>query len=908
VTPRPLLRSALAAALLLAAALPALALPPGVVQGPSVEGITEYRLGNGLRVLLFPDPSKQTTTVNVTYLVGSRNEGYGETGMAHLLEHLMFKGSKQHPKLADEMAQRFSAMNGTTYYDRTNYYETFPASKPTLEWALRMEADRMVASRIAKSDLDSEMSVVRNEFELGENKPTAVLFERMMSTAYLWHNYGNTPIGARSDIENVPIERLQAFYRTYYQPDNAVLLVAGKFDPDETLALIAKTFGAIPRPSRTIQATYTTEPTQDGERAVTLRRVGDVQVAGAVYHVPAATHPDYPAIAILSGVLGDTPSGRLYKALVEPGLATSVAAWDMALREAGSMAFLAEVPRDHDLEKAASVLAATVEGVSAAAPTAEEVDRARNQILRDLEIVLTDPGELGVALSEFIAVGDWRLLFLYRDAVEKVTPEQVLEVARKYLKTSNRTLGLFVPTEAPDRAEITAPPGVESLVSSYRGREALAAGEAFDPTPQNIAARTQVETLASGMKLALLSKQTRGSAVSAVLTLRMGDESSLEGRATVAALTAEMLTRGTASMSRQQIEDRLAELRAEMKVSADPQSVSVRIKARRDTLEPVLRLVADVLKSPVFPQSELDTLVKEEIADIEQHRSDPKVAGLNRLRRQLSPYPKGHPAYVGTFDENIEALRSVKRDDLVAFHEAFYGASDGLLSVVGDFDAAALRPLAAEIFGEWKSRTKYARIPERPVRTETAQDVLALPDKASAVFFAGAPLAFGQNDPDYPAFVLADYLLGGGFLNSRLATRIRQKEGLSYAVGSSTNASAFESRGTWLAYAMSAPENTKKAAAAVDEEVRRAIDQGFDAKEVADAKSGLLSERKGRRADDDYVAGLLVQRLHEGRPLDWDAGFDARIEKLGPAEVSEALRKRLDPKLITTIEAGDFSK
>lgn len=340
-TLRPLLRPAFAAALLLAAALPALALPPGVTQGPSVEGITEYRLGNGLRVLLFPDPSKQTTTVNVTYLVGSRNENYGETGMAHLLEHLMFKGSKQHPKLADEMAQRFSAMNGTTYYDRTNYYETFPASKETLEWALRMEADRMVASRIAKSDLDSEMSVVRNEFELGENKPSSVLFERMMSTAYLWHNYGNTPIGARSDIENVPIERLQAFYRTYYQPDNAVLLVAGKFDPDETLALVAKTFGAIPRPARTIQATYTTEPTQDGERAVTLRRVGDVQVAGAVYHVPAATHPDYPAIAILSSVLGDTPSGRLYKALVEPGLATSVAAWDMALEEAGSMAFLA---------------------------------------------------------------------------------------------------------------------------------------------------------------------------------------------------------------------------------------------------------------------------------------------------------------------------------------------------------------------------------------------------------------------------------------------------------------------------------------------------------------------------------------------------------------------------------------
>ncbi len=360
-TSRRLFRPVLAAACLLVCAAAARALPPGVTQGASVEGITEYELENGLRVLLFPDASKQTTTVNVTYLVGSRNEDYGETGMAHLLEHLMFKGTPTYPKLTDDMAQRFSAMNGTTYYDRTNYYETFPASPETLEWALRMEADRMVNSRIAKSDLDSEMSVVRNEFEIGENRPTSVLFERMMSTAYLWHNYGKTPIGARSDIENVPIERLQAFYRDHYQPDNAVLLVAGKFDPEPTLALIAETFGKIPRPARALEPTYTAEPTQDGERLVTLRRVGDVQVAGAVYHVPAATHPDYPAISILSGVLGDTPSGRLYKALVEPGLASSIAAWDMALREAGTMVFLAEVPLDHDLDTAAHTLSETVE-------------------------------------------------------------------------------------------------------------------------------------------------------------------------------------------------------------------------------------------------------------------------------------------------------------------------------------------------------------------------------------------------------------------------------------------------------------------------------------------------------------------------------------------------------------------
>lgn len=908
-TTRSLRRTAsiLAGALLASLSCVAAALPPGVTAGPSVEGISEYRLENGLRVLLFPDPSRQTITVNVTYLVGSRHENYGETGMAHLLEHLLFKGTEQHPNLTEEMSQRFSQTNGTTYYDRTNYFETFPASAETLDWTLRMEADRMVHSRIAKSDLDSEMSVVRNEFEIGENRPGSVLYKRMLSTAYLWHNYGNSPIGARSDIENVPIERLRAFYSKHYQPDNAVLLVAGKFDPEPTLEKIAEIFGVIPKPARTLEPTYTREPTQDGERSVTLRRVGDVQMAGAVYHVPAATHPDYPAVSILAFLLGDTPSGRLHRALVETGLATSVSAADIALREAGTLVFMAEVPADHDLEKAADAMLATVEGVPGEPPTAEEVGRARNEILRDLEIALTDPGEIGIHLSEFIAAGDWRLVFLYRDAIEKVTPEEVVASARRYLLPSNRTLGLFVPTPEPVRAEIPPPPEVSEVVAGYQGREAMKQGEAFEPTPQNIAARTATKKLEGGMQLALLPKQTRGEAVAATLRLRIGDEASLADRGALASIVASMLTRGTTTLSRQEIQDRLAELRAEMRVSADPQGVSVLMKARRDTIADVLRLVADVLRSPSFPQSELEQLVRQEATEVEQQKSDPNAVALNRLRRQLSPYPKGHPSYVGSFDEQIDDLRAVTRDGLVEFHEAFYGASDGLLAVVGDFDPNQIEPLARELFGEWKSRTPYARIPERPVRTEVAREVLQLPDKASAMVLAATPLGIGQRSSDFPAFVLADHLMGGGFLSSRLATRIRQQDGLSYGVGSSANLSPFEERGTWLVYAMSAPENAEKVARAADEEVRRVREKGFDEKEVADAKAGFVSERRGQRADDSYVAALLVERLHEGRPLDWDAGFESAVLALTAEQVSDAFRRNVEPEKITTVRAGTFA-
>src|SRR5579862_6339220 len=269
----------------------------------TVEGITEYRLDNGLDVLLFPDKTQPKVTVNITYLVGSRLEGYGETGMAHLLEHMLFKGTDRHAAIKNELADHGADFNGTTFYDRTNYFETLSAGDENLRFALELEADRMIHSKIAKSDLDSEMTVVRSEFEMGENSPMRVLEERVLSTAYLWHSYGRSTIGSRSDIEHVPIENLQAFYRKYYQPDNAVLVVAGNFDQAKTLTWIGETFGKIPKPTRQLSPTYTEEPTQDGEREVALRRIGEEQILMMAYHIPAGSHPDAAPLEVLAGIM-----------------------------------------------------------------------------------------------------------------------------------------------------------------------------------------------------------------------------------------------------------------------------------------------------------------------------------------------------------------------------------------------------------------------------------------------------------------------------------------------------------------------------------------------------------------------------------------------------------------------------
>src|SRR5438046_2819753 len=329
----------------------------------SLEGVTEYPLANGLRLLTLPDPGIDTATVHITYLVGSRHEGYGEKGMAHLLEHLLFKGSARHPNIKEEFTRRGARWNGTTSNDRTTYFETFAANDDNLAWAIEMEADRMVNSFVSRQHLDSEMSVVRNEFELGENNPGSVLFERMQQAAYPWHNYGNPIIGMRSDIERVPIDRLQAFYRTWYQPDNAVLIVAGRFDEGRALELVARHFGALPRPSRPLPALYTEEPTQDGERTVILRRSGDNPLVALMYRVPAGAHPDYAAVDVLTNVLGDTPSGRLHRALVQKGLASSVWGSERSLHDPGYVYFRAARDKSASLDKARDALIQAVESL-----------------------------------------------------------------------------------------------------------------------------------------------------------------------------------------------------------------------------------------------------------------------------------------------------------------------------------------------------------------------------------------------------------------------------------------------------------------------------------------------------------------------------------------------------------------
>jgi zinc protease len=705
----------------------------------------------------------------------------------------------------------------------------------------------------------------------------------------------------------VPIERLAAFYHKYYQPDNALLTVAGRFDATRALDLIAKSLGALPLPERKLDKTYTVEPTQDGEREVTLRRVGDSQAVMVVYHTPAATHPDSAALEVLGTILGDTPSGRLHKALVESNKAVGVGADQFELHDPGFLMVNVRLKQDQSLEEARAVTLKTIAGVVTEPPSKEEVDRAKARILKQVDLDLNDSESIGVTISEYAASGDWRLLYLDRDRVKSVTAEDVARVAKTYLKDSNRTVGVFIPTKSPDRTEVPAGPDPEALLKDYKGGTPMAEGEVFSATAANVEARVVRSKLPNGARLVLLPKKTRGGSVHAEVRLEFGDEHALFGKAETAQLTAAMLMRGAQSKTRQQIQDESDRLKARISVYGGGGSVTADIETIEANLPGALRLVAEVLREPVFPESEFAQLKQERIAGVESNKSEPQYLGFVELQRLMHPYPRGDVRYTGTPDEQIEDLRKVTLDEVRKFYTQFYGASHATLAINGQFAPADMQKLAADLLGNWQNPGGFTRVPTPYSKTAAADRKIETPDKQNALYVAGMNIRIKDDDPDYAAMLVGNYIFGGSG-GSRLFKRIRDREGLSYGIGSGFSVPPYEEGASFTVYAISAPQNTPKVDASFRDELARTVKDGFTPEEVAAAKKSWYDEEMVNRSDDYGLVSELLGHERYGRTFQWQAELETKVAALTPDQVSAAFRRYVDPAALTFVKAGDFKK
>lgn len=883
--------------------------PPKFVS--NIEGVKEYALENGMKVLLLNDQSQSNMVVNIVYNVGSKDEGYGEKGMAHLLEHMLFKSTKNLGDIKKQLTDKGGIANGTTWYDRTNYYEIFPSNDENLKWAIEMEADRMLNATILQSDLDKEFSVVRNEFEMGENNPVRIMMQNIFSQAYMWHNYGNSTIGSREDIERVKSETLRKFYEKYYQPDNATLIIAGKFDENNALKYIGDYFGILKKPARQLGGTYTVEPAQNGEKYFEIKRNNDSQIVAAGFHTSSYADKDYAALDAIIEILTADPSGYLYKNLVETKKVSAVWAWNPSLRDPGLMYFNFDVPKSNNLDEVANAVKKELDKVVTIQYTDEDLKRAKAKLLKNIESQKNNTIDFAIGLTEIVGAGNYKLAFLYRDQVEALTLEDINRVAQKYFKNNNRTIGVFRPSQNEERVipKEFRDQDIASLVQNYKGKALEKEPAPFETTIANLKKNVTEGVLSNGMKYAFINKELKGEKVEGTFRFMMSNENDLLGKGFTGSLFASLLKSGTQTRTKEQIQDQLDQMKSSLYFRSYGQNLYLNVSTYKQHLPKVMELIQDMLANSTFPQNELEKTVAETNTWLEGQLKDPEAIAGNELERMTSPYPKTSIFYTATLQEQIDGYKKVTRDQIVDFHKNIFGTSKGYGTLIGSFDAKSVATDLEKTFGKFVAKSSFVEVKPTFFETTKADKKIVTPDKENAVALGSLSFKMKKDHPDYPALLMANEILGsGGFLSARIPMRLREKEGISYGAGSYINVPMTNEVASWSYYAILNPTKRDAVENALKEEVAKALKDGFTQQELDDNKKSYANQRATMLGMDNTLINLVNTQLQFGVPLDNFDGENAKIQALKLDEVNKALKKYISLDRLTSVYAGDFNK
>lgn len=885
----------------------------------SVGAVTEYRLpANDLTVLLLPDHSAPVVTFMVTYRVGSRNEVTGTTGATHLLEHLMFKGSKNfHPGIGkgfDTLMDKVGGINNaTTWLDRTNYYENLPSDHLAL--AVELEADRMRGLLLREEDRRPEMTVVRNEFELGENDPASALDKEVTAAAFIAHPYHHSTIGWRSDIEKVSIEKLREFYDTFYWPDNAVVTVIGDFQPARALELVAKHFGPIPRAPKPIPPVYTEEPAQTGPRRVVVKRPGEIGVVQIAFKAPHARHPDHAPLEVLAAVLSEGKTSRLYRGLIDTNLAISADASKGFFHDDFLFTVNALLAPGVTHEQAEKTLLAEVEKVRTAGVTAAETERALNKLLARIAYLRDGSFAQAGQINEMIAVGDWTLYYTLLDKIKAVTPADVQRVAKAYLNTDQSTTGWFIPqTGKPGTAALPRPSaGGQARGPLYYRDPALpvpapAQAPAAAAAPAGGAAGSaQIAPQVRRRAIAGLDVQMLRTSIRDVVTIRgslaAGDVFNPAGNSAIADLTAGLLDKGTASRDKFAIAEILEQAGATLGFGTGTHTLNFSAKCLRRDLPLVLSLLAEQLRAPRFDAAEFAKL-KQQLAG--RHRRAMEDTDFRASRTfERAIFPAGHPNRPPAEEDYLAAVEAATLDEVRAFHAAHYGPTGGRIVLVGDVDEDAVARTLAEAFAGWTGGRPFPAARPAPALAAGRTVQVPMPGKTSVSVVIGQPSALQYRDPEYQKLNFATSVFGSGFFSARLLDIIRNREGLTYSITAQLASDTYGD-GAWFINGSFAPDLLARGTASAWRELRRFHAEGLTADELATFKVTLTGSYKVALATTGGLASALLNAGARGYGPEWVDEYPARLQAITLAEANAAIRKFLDPDKMVTVLAGSL--
>ena len=861
-------------------------------------GIKEYKMtSNNLRVLLKKDKSAPVATFMVTYEVGSRNEAIGYTGSTHLLEHLMFKGSRKfNTTKGNSVFQTLQSlgarMNATTWLDRTNYFAVLPSEH--LESLIEIEADRMRNAWIKEEDRQSEMTVVRNEFERGQNSPSGVLDEHIWATAYHAHPYHHSTIGWKEDIENVSIERLKEFYDTFYWPNNATAIAIGDFEEKDALAMIKKHFGKIRKSTKPIPEVYTAEPEQEGIRTVTLKRAGQQGMVGVAHKTPSATNKDAAAFMVLSSILSSGKNSRFYKNITDKGLTTSIYIWDSLFKDPGLFTVYANLSPDIKHKTVESLIIQEYEKIKTDGVTEAEVKKAQAQLVAAMKFSQDGSYAIASGLNEAIASGDWTLYTTYSEKIKNVTKEDVQRVVVEYFKEDLSTVGYFIPKnkEAQGERAITSAKELEKIKKKY----------IIGVEEESLSSKIIQSEPISGVRLFSLE---RGSGVVTMQGSFLGGDVYSNENRRVSDMVASMLDQGTKNMSKFEISEKLESVGARLNFFNGQARVGFSGKFLEEDTEMVFEIMADQIKNPLFSEQELEKVKKRAIAGYKRSKESTRGNAMNNMLEAF--YGKDHQNSPTNPDQAIEDIKNITAQNLEEYHRKNYGTGSMVIVVVGDIKHQELEKMVKEGFGGWKKSPLNTKQEERVASKKASKVYLTMQDKTSTDFLVGTALEIDRYHPDYLPLYLGTHTLGGNF-SARLMQTVRVKEGLTYGINSSLSGFGNGNDGYWMVGGTFAPQLLSKGESSTLREIKLWLEKGITQKELDVTKSTLTG---GFQVGFDTTGGLasgILSAVVTHNSLEYLDSYPEQVKKITLDQVNEAIKKYITLDGLYRVAAGSIDQ
>jgi zinc protease len=846
-------------------------------------------LKNGMVVLTKEVHNAPVATVQVWYKIGSRNEAPGVNGIAHQLEHMLFKGTKNRPVQFGRLLSALgSDFNAFTSYDHTVYYETLERNK--LASALELEADRMQYANIDPKLLEGEKRVVISELQGNENSAAYRLGKAVQELALPDSPYGLSVGGTKADVQTFTEPQVRSYYSSYYSPNNAVLVLVGDFDTDKALAEVRRIMEPIPSRPVTVK-TPTAKPRKVKSRNITLREPGSNALINAVYPLPSASHPDVPALDVMNYILSVGRSSRLYQQLVETGQVSGVSAG--AANLAG---------RGKSLAKIDQVIQAEIGKMQKTVANKAEIDRAKSQLRAGYLLAYRDIGSQARQLgNDETTSGDYQFTDKYLANVQKVTAADVRRVASKYLLPSKRVVGFF----EPDNSKGVA-------ASGGSGHNAAAnLGAPLDPSelqkylpsaPADSLASNQslpqAITLPNGLQLLLL-RDPSSPTVTLQGNITAGTEFDSPTKAGVAALTAGNLLNGTTSKSALELAKGLENRGASLGFSASREGVTIGGNALDEDLPILVQTLGDVLQNANFPAKDFTNSRQRAVTALQAELDSPSAVARRRFQQTI--YPQNHPF---TNFPTLASLKSIERQELAQFYGQLYQPQNTKIALVGNFDPIAAKQLLEGTFSGWQPQVKESPTltysePQLPAKNVVIKPTIV--GKTQSVTIMGNK-AINRQDPRFYAALVLNQVLGGDTLSSRLGTEIRDRLGLTYGIYSSF--AAGKRQGTFLISMQTDPNNAALAIEKSIELIRDVKNQGLSAAEVNNAKQSIASNYTVELGSADDVAGTSLSNLVFGLPENEIREFPNKIRSVTLAQVNQAAQELLHPDNFVVITVG----